>query len=519
MDFHILKDERKNDLMLQFHNIHKQVKDTTLFKIDQLKINQGDKIGLIGKNGCGKSTLLKMIAHIDTSYSGVITNPFQTKYVPQLKEITIQSGGEQTKSYLLDAFNSNNALLLLDEPSTNLDINNIKWLINQINQFQGTMIIVSHDRSLLNQTVQKIIEIEEKKLNIYTGNYDDYDEQKKKQYEQQLKEYEQYQKKINQLQQESIERNKHASNFKKRKKNISISDYKVNSRMGAYDSQEKAIAKSSKVLQKRIEQIEKVEKPLSDKQFKIKAIGKLKHTGATLIHLDSFTVSVENHLIFQSGIFKLVQGDKIAITGSNGSGKTTFIRQLIEKQINGYYKPNLKIGYFAQNLTTLDEQKSILENVRSTSVQADMLIRNVLAALGFDYSRLNQIVKFISGGERVRLQIIKLLLGDYDMLILDEPTNFLDVSTLQALEHFLKDYPGSFLIVSHDEQFINNTTKNKFVIKQQQLLDDTKQKEYQTTDSSHLQLLEYKLEQMILDPDINIQDVIKLKKKIENLKK
>lgn len=218
MDFHILKDERKNDLMLQFHNIHKQVKDTTLFKIDQLKINQGDKIGLIGKNGCGKSTLLKMIAHIDTSYSGVITNPFQTKYVPQLKEITIQSGGEQTKSYLLDAFNSNNALLLLDEPSTNLDINNIKWLINQINQFQGTMIIVSHDRSLLNQTVQKIIEIEEKKLNIYTGNYDDYDEQKKKQYEQQLKEYEQYQKKINQLQQESIERDKHASNFKKERR-------------------------------------------------------------------------------------------------------------------------------------------------------------------------------------------------------------------------------------------------------------------------------------------------------------
>ncbi|RAK48231.1 hypothetical protein C7R57_00985 [Macrococcoides caseolyticum subsp. caseolyticum] len=161
----------------------------------------------------------------------------------------------------------------------------------------------------------------------------------------------------------------------------------------------------------------------------------------------------------------------------------------------------------------------MFENVRSTSVQDDILIRNVLAALGFDYSRLNQIVKFISGGERVRLQIIKLILGDYDLLILDEPTNFLDVSTLQALERFLINYPGSFLIVSHDEQFINNTTKNKFVIKQQQLSDDTKQKEYQTTDSSHLQLLEYKLEQMLLDPDIDIQDVIKLKKKIENLKK
>ncbi|QCT74809.1 ribosomal protection-like ABC-F family protein [Macrococcoides canis] len=506
-------------MILQLNNILKQIEDTTLFEIDQLKIGQGEKIGLIGKNGCGKSRLLKMIANNDVDYTGTIDNPFQTKYVPQLKKITSESGGEQTKSYLLDAFNSNNALLLLDEPSTNLDMNNIKWLINQINQFQGTMIIVSHDRLLLNQTVQKILEIEEKKLNIYTGNYDDYDEQKKKQYEQQLREYEQYQKKMNQLQQESIERNKHASNFKKRKKNISISDYKVNSKRGAYDSQEKAIAKSSKVLQKRMEQMEKVEKPKNEKHYKIKAVGKLKQTGATLIHLDNFNLKVGNQQLFHADHFKMVQGDKIAITGSNGSGKTTFIRQLIKEQIDGYYKPNIKIGYFAQNLTTLDERKSIFENVRSTSVQDDMLIRNVLAALGFDYSRLNQIVKFISGGERVRLQIIKLLLGDYDLLILDEPTNFLDISTLQALEHFLKDYPGSFLIVSHDAQFINNTTKNKYVIKQQQLLDDTKQKEYQTTNSSHLQLLEYKLEQMILDPDIDIQNVIDLKKKIENLKK
>ncbi|UTH05839.1 ribosomal protection-like ABC-F family protein [Macrococcoides canis] len=506
-------------MILQLNNILKQIEDTTLFEIDQLKIGQGEKIGLIGKNGCGKSTLLKMIANNDVDYTGTIDNPFQTKYVPQLKKITSESGGEQTKSYLLDAFNSNNALLLLDEPSTNLDMNNIKWLINQINQFQGTMIIVSHDRLLLNQTVQKILEIEEKKLNIYTGNYDDYDEQKKKQYEQQLREYEQYQKKMNQLQQESIERNKHASNFKKRKKNISISDYKVNSKRGAYDSQEKAIAKSSKVLQKRMEQMEKVEKPKNEKHYKIKAVGKLKQTGATLIHLDNFNLKFGNQQLFHADHFKMVQGDKIAITGPNGSGKTTFIKQLIEAQIGGYYKSNLKIGYFAQNLTTLDKQKNIFENVRSTSVQDDMLIRNVLAALGFDYSRLNQIVKFISGGERVRLQIIKLLLGDYDMLILDEPTNFLDISTLQALEHFLKDYPGSFLIISHDAQFINNTTKNKYVIKQQQLLDDTKQKEYQTTNSSHLQLLEYKLEQMILDPDIDIQNVIDLKKKIENLKK
>ncbi|TDM18226.1 ATP-binding cassette domain-containing protein [Macrococcoides canis] len=281
-------------MMLQLNNILKQIEDTTLFEIDQLKISQGEKIGLIGKNGCGKSTLLKMIANNDVDYTGTIDNPFQTKYVPQLKEITSESGGEQTKSYLLDTFNSNNALLLLDEPSTNLDMNNIKWLINQINQFQGTMIIVSHDRLLLNQTVQKILEIEEKKINIYTGNYDDYDEQKKKQYEQQLKEYEQYQKKINQFQQESIERNKHASNFKKRKKNISISDYKVNSRMGAYDSQEKAIAKSSKVLQKRMAQMERVEKPKNEKHYKIKAVGKLKQTGATLIHLDKFNIKVGN---------------------------------------------------------------------------------------------------------------------------------------------------------------------------------------------------------------------------------
>lgn len=505
-------------MMLQLNNILKQIKDTTLFEIDQLKIGQGEKIGLIGKNGCGKSTLLKMIANSDVDYIGTIDNPFQTKYVPQLKEITSESGGEQTKRYLLEAFNKNDALLLLDEPSTNLDNNNIQWLVNQINQFQGTLIIVSHDRALLNQTVHKIIEIEETKINIFIGNYDNYDEQKKKKYEQDVKSYEQYQKKMNQLQQESIERNKHAKNFKKRKKNISISDYKVNSRMGAYDSQEKAIAKSSKVLQKRMEQMEKVEKPKNEKHYKIKAVGKLKQTGATLIHLDKFNIKVGNQQLFHADHFKMVQGDKIAIIEPNGSGKTTFIRQLIKAQIDGYYKPNIKIGYFAQNLTTLDNEKSIFENVQSTSIQEDIVIRNVLAALGFDYSRLNQMVKFLSGGERVRLQITKLLLGDYDMLILDEPTNFLDIATLQALEQFLIDYPGSYLIVSHDAQFIKNTVKTQFIIKQQQLLDETKQKAYQTAENSNLQLLEYQLEQMILNSEVDIQDVIDLKKKIENLK-
>ncbi|WP_414046465.1 ribosomal protection-like ABC-F family protein [Macrococcus equi] len=505
-------------MMLQFNNIRKQAKDTTLFEIEQLKINQGEKIGLIGKNGCGKSTLLKIIAEIDNDYTGTITNPFMTQYVPQLKELTNESGGEQTKRYLLDAFNSNNALLLLDEPSTNLDTNNIKWLENQIDQYRGTMIIVSHDRALLNNTVNKILEINESKLNVYVGNYDDYAEQKESKYAQHVKEYEQYHKKINQLQQESIERNKQAKSFKKRKKNVSISDYKVNSRMGAYDSQEKAIAKSSKVLQKRIEQMEKVEKPITEKQYKIKAIGKLKNTGATLINIENFDIRIKNVLLFNAGNFKVVQGDKIAITGANGSGKTTFIKQLIAQQVDGYYNPNIKIGYFAQNLTTLDEQKSIFENVQNTSMQDDILIRNILAELGFEYSRLNREIKYLSGGERVRLQIIKLLLGDYDILILDEPTNFLDIVMLEALEKFLKDYPGSFIIISHDEQFIDNTTKTKYVIKQQKLLDETKQRTYQTTENSNIQLLEYKLEQMILNPEVDMQDVIKLKEEIEQLK-
>ncbi|WP_414052569.1 ribosomal protection-like ABC-F family protein [Macrococcus animalis] len=504
-------------MMLKMNHIHKQIKDLTLFKIDNLLINQGEKIGLIGKNGSGKSTLLKMIAYIDSEFSGNLDNPFQTLYVPQLKKLSSESGGEQTKRYLLKAFNNNHELLLLDEPSTNLDQDNIKWLINEINQFKGTMIIVSHDRTLLNQTINKIVEIEDKYLNMYLGDYDDYEHQKKKNLEKQASDYKQYQTKIKQLEIEAEERMKRAKCFKKRKKNVSISDYKVNSRMGAYDSQEKAIAKSSKALIKRIEQIKKADKPKEEKSFKIKPIGKLENKGSTLINLDKFEICVNNKHLFKAKSFKVIQGDKIAINGPNGSGKTTYIKQLMYQNIEGYYKHDIKIGYFAQNLNTLDNNKSIFENVKLTSVQDDFTIRNLLAALGFEYNRIYQEVNTLSGGERVRLQIIKLLLGDYDMLILDEPTNFLDVSTLKALELFLIEYPGTFIIISHDYILIDNVASRKVDIKEHQLVNEIYQDKNQSFEDIEIQLLEFKLEQMIQNPDIDMEEVLALKHKINQI--
>ncbi|MDO4680658.1 MAG: ATP-binding cassette domain-containing protein [Aerococcus sp.] len=504
--------------VIKLMDVSKVIQGCPLFHIDQAVVNTGDKIGLIGKNGTGKSTLLKMIVGLDAEYQGQIHMNRSFAYLPQMKVKSQESGGEQTKRMIEEVLAERADLLILDEPSANLDQENVHWLIQTLENYPGTLIVVSHDRSLLNQVVNQIWALEQGQLNQYVGTYEDYHIAKRQERESQVVAYANYNKKVHQLKAEAKKRNEHAKRFKQQKKNQSASDYKVNGYAGKYDGHQKSIAKSAKALEKRIEQLEKVERPPKALHYTFKAVGNLSdHHNQTLIHLKKGKVRQGKHWLFTFPEFTLKGGEKISLEGPNQAGKTTFLRQLFNQTLPGYYKPDLSIGYFAQDFTNLALEQSVLDNVQKSSLQSDTLIRTVLASLGFSSHKLGDLVQELSGGERVRLSFAKLLLGDYHLLLLDEPTNFLDLGTLEQVEKFILEHPAAIILVSHDQAFIEHTVHKRYVIDNQRLLSPD-YLDYPDKKQDEIALLEFRLQQMIMDEDVSLDEIKQVQKQMKRLK-
>lgn len=505
--------------MIKLLHVSKIVADRQLFQIDQLIANQGDKIGLIGKNGVGKSTLLRLLAGLDQEYTGQMFIHPSYAYLPQLKKTTVESGGEQERRLLEEVFNQGAELLILDEPTSNLDVTNIDWLTQTLGKYSGTILMVSHDRRLLNQVVNQIWELDQGKLTKYVGNYDDYQTAKTKAVQGQETAYKNYQKKVHQLEKEVQERNLRAQNFKKKKKSLSRSDYKVSGYAGKYDGQQKGLARSAKALQRRIDQIDPVDPPKKERQYRFKAVGNLAvKAGQSLLRLEAGEVHVDGRLLFTFPEFKLQAGAKVAIQGRNQAGKTNFLSQLFHRQLPGYYMADLNIGYFRQNFDQLHLNKSILENVSEESLQSDDLIHQVLASLGFDQNKVTDKANCLSGGERVRLAFAKLLLGDYHLLLLDEPTNYLDIQTLEKVEGFIRSHPAAILLVSHDQEFVNHCVDKQYLIKNKKLLSPSYQKDNQDQVEKEISRLDFRLNQMIADKRVGLEEVREVQNKISLLK-
>ena len=501
--------------MIKLSNVTKEIKGSSLFQINDATVNQGDRIGLIGKNGTGKSTLLKMIVGQDINYRGDIHLHQDFSYVPQIKQASLESGGQQMKRMIEEAMAKKPPILILDEPTANLDQANTQQLIQDLGAYEGTLLVVSHNREFLNAIVSQIWEIDQGQLKAFVGNYLDYEQMKQAQLENQRQAYQNYQKKIQQLEHEVSQRRERAQTFKKKKKTISYSDYKVNSRMGKYDGQQKGLAKSAKALQKRIDQMEEVARPQAEQFYTFKSVGNLASTkGQTLINLESGEVKINQRLLFTFTEFTMKAGDKIAIQGSNQAGKTTFLKLLVEGRLKGYYADALSIGYYDQNFDHLDKDKTVLANVVEGSLQDEAVIRNVLAALGFDITRFNDQVATLSGGERVRLSFAKLLLGDYHLLILDEPTNFLDLQTLETVEKFINHHPAAILLVSHDQVFVEHTVDRSYYIENQQMVTASYLAHNPDHPTKELALLEFQLDQMIADPEVDWTEIKSLKEEI-----
>src|SRR5690625_722258 len=428
-----------------------------LLNLKNLQIQSGQRIGIVGKNGSGKTTLFKaLLGEIEADVNNFSVNG-TIAMLPQLKRTnTYKSGGEVSQDYIIRILNQSPNILLADEPTTNLDTSHVEWVENKLKEFQGTILLISHDRTLLDNICDMIWELEDGKIIEYSGNYSSYIEQKENQKKHQKKEYEKFKQKEQQLEEAIIQKDRQAERATKAPKNLSASEARIKGSKPYFAKLQKGLHQNRKALQTRLEKLEEVEKPKEELPIKMTLPNARAFENKVIIRAEKVKGKVNDKRLWNSATFFVKGGDKVGIIGPNGSGKTTLLKKIIEESDdNLYVSPAVKIGYFAQNMDILDSKKSIIENVKENSKQNETLIRTVLARLGFPREDVYKKVEVLSGGERVKVSLAKIFVSDCNTLILDEPTNFLDIYALEALEELLKEYEGTILFVSHDRQFIS----------------------------------------------------------------
>jgi pleuromutilin/lincosamide/streptogramin A transport system ATP-binding/permease protein len=443
--------------LLEANHIKLFIKDVLLADIEKLQISQGDVIGLVGRNGSGKTTLLELLAGGREPESGSIARNSTCGLLPQLKRTdSTKSGGEVTQEYIKNALASSPALLLADEPTTHLDAGHIAWLEKKLANWQGALVLVSHDRAFLDALCTTIWELKDGKVKEYKGNYSDYAAQKERERRQQKQAFEKYEKKKQQLEEALTLKMKKAERATKAPKKVSLSEARITGAKPYFAKKQKKLEQTAKAIETRLEKLEKVDKVREAPAIKMELHNEGSFKNRIILRAEKLKGNIGQKALWKEASFHIRGGDKLAIIGDNGSGKTTLLKKLMSQESGVSLSPAVKIGYFSQNIDILDMEKSILENVSAASSQEESLIRTVLARLHFFRDDVHKPVGVLSGGERVKVALAKLLVSDLNMLVLDEPTNFLDLQSVEALESLLKDYGGSVLFVSHDRRLVEN---------------------------------------------------------------
>ena len=355
------------------------------------------------------------------------------------RNVSSFSGGEKTKIAFASLLLSKPDLLLLDEPTNHLDLSTIEWLENYLSKYKKAMVIVSHDRTFIDHTVNVVYELEYGGIRRYAGNYSSFVEQKKNDLIRQEAAYRRQQKDIKRLE-ELIEKFR----YKKNKAAFAQSKIKYLERMEKIDDPKKADTKSFKA------------------HFVCGVRG-----GKNVLSLDHFQVGYDVPLAEVT--LEIHKGDRICVMGDNGTGKSTLLKTIIGQlePLGGYMMlgHQIEIGYFDQNLADFKSGNTVLEELWNEYPDLDMYkVRSVLGAFLFTADEVFKEVNVLSGGEKVRLSLAKLMLKKANFLILDEPTNHLDIISKEALENALNEYDGTILFVSHDRYFIKKIATSCLVI-------------------------------------------------------
>lgn len=363
------------------------------------------------------------------------------------KNINILSGGQKTRLALCKLLLKKPDILLLDEPTNHLDLEAIEWLESYLNSYNGSVLLISHDRYFLDSITNKTFELTKNNIKEYSGNYSYYIKRREIDYELELKAYKGQQEEIKR-QEEIIER------------------YRSFNR-------EKSI-KAAESRQKALDKIEILETPTLQKK-----LSKIKFTqsivsGNDVLHIENLSKSFKDKHLFQSINTDVKRGEKIALIGDNGIGKTTLFKMIMDKEStdNGiiYLGKNVFIGYYDQEQSDLHSEKSILDEVWDIFPKMPTKdVRSVLGSFLFSGEMVFRKIANLSGGEKCRINLLKLMLSKSNFLLLDEPTNHLDIVSREALEEAILDYPGTILTISHDRYFLNKISEKILELKENEM--------------------------------------------------
>ncbi|MBC6314217.1 ribosomal protection-like ABC-F family protein [Listeria grandensis] len=454
---------------IEINDIKKEIADRVLFEIPHVTANRGERIGIVGRNGLGKTTLLEIMAGVTTPDQGFVTRNGTAGYLPQiLPEDAKLSGGEKTRKAVQRILAEQPNLLFADEPTSNLDVDSVKHLERQWKRYAGTLFVISHDRMFLDAICTTIWELDQAQITVYPGNYSAYETQKVRERESAEAGYERYQTKKRQLEDAKSHHEKTAHGLRTPNKRFTAKE--IRSAKPGKGVQEKKQHKAVKAIEQRIDRLDKVDKPYQQKAIKITLpeSSQMKQ-GSTVIRANKLSAQAGKRRLFSDVTFSLKSGGKIALIGKNASGKTTFLRQIMHANEAITRGDKVKIGYFDQQLKQVDLTKTLWENIKEVSIHDDQMNRDCLGSLQFVPDDLPKSTTVLSGGERVKLALAMILLSDANVLILDEPTNYLDINAMKALEELIAGYSGTVLFVSHDRTFVRRVATHILALENEEI--------------------------------------------------
>jgi len=358
------------------------------------------------------------------------------------------SGGEKTRVNLARLLLEKTDILLLDEPTNHLDLNSVEWLEGYINTFKGTVLAISHDRYFIDQVANRVIEITEGHAAFYSGNYSFYMDEKQARFDLQLKQYEQEQAKLKQLG-HTVERMK---------------GWGINNR---------TLYRRAMSIQHRMERIQKTEKPKKERTMKA-SFGERDFSGDVVFKMKNVSKAFGERVLFSDVQLNVEAGERIAILGDNGTGKSTFLKCLLGEEDCGgkiQFGPTVKWGYLPQIIHFAHPERSLYDTMLYEKNCTPQTARDRLGAFLFQGEDVFKQVKNLSGGEQSRLRLCMLMDEKINLLILDEPTNHLDIASREWVEAAIEEFEGVLLFVSHDRYFIEKFAERIWLLEDGKIRD------------------------------------------------